>query len=182
MSHPFDRMGDVREWAPPGWHWELSPVGARSLVRNLGPVVDPDLLCWRSRGLGAVRREAAPEEVVRRRIWEEDEHVRRYLYLLDRSPDRGWSILQGSHISYDPVSIPHLWFVSIHGSAPGQRWLFVIVLVDYLFLYCYVPFVMCYVTGGLFIVDLYILLYCICLMLLIYIYFVIYFLSFFCIS
>jgi hypothetical protein len=35
-----------------------------------------------------VRREAAPEEVVRRRIREEDEHVRRYLYLLARSPDR----------------------------------------------------------------------------------------------
>jgi hypothetical protein len=88
MSHPFDQMGDVREWAPPGWHWEVSPIGAHNLVRNLGPVVDPDLLWWRSRGPGAVRREAAPEEVVRRHIREEDEHVRRYLYLLDRSPDR----------------------------------------------------------------------------------------------
>jgi hypothetical protein len=64
MSHPFDQMGDVREWAPPGWHWEVSHVGVRSLVRNLGCVVDPDLLWWRSRGLGAVQREAAPEEVV----------------------------------------------------------------------------------------------------------------------
>jgi hypothetical protein len=60
MSHPFDQMGDVRKWAPPGWHWEVSPVGARSLVRNLGPVVDPDLLWWRSRGPGAVWREARP--------------------------------------------------------------------------------------------------------------------------
>jgi hypothetical protein len=121
MSHPFDQMGDVREWAPPGWHWEVYPVGARNLVRNPGPVVDPDLLWWRSRGPGAVRREAAPEEVVHRCIREEDEHVCRYLYLFDRSPNRGWSILQGSHISYDPVSVPHLWFVTIHGSAPGRR-------------------------------------------------------------
>jgi hypothetical protein len=121
MSHPFDQMGDVRVWASPGWHWEVSPVGARILVRNPGPVVDLDLLWWRSCGTGAVRREAAPEEVVRRHIREEDEHVHRYLYLLDRSPDRGWSIIQGSHISYDPVSVPHLWFVSICGSAPGRR-------------------------------------------------------------
>jgi hypothetical protein len=91
------------------------------LVRNLGPIVDPDLLWWRSRGPGAVRREAAPKEVVHRRIREEDEHVRRYLYLLDSSLDRGWSILQGSHISYDHVSVPHLWFVSICDSAPGRR-------------------------------------------------------------
>jgi hypothetical protein len=90
-------------------------------VRNPGPVVDPDLLWWRSRGPGMMQREAAPEEVVRRRIREEDEHIRRYLYLLDRSPDRGWSIFQGSHISYDPVSVPHLWFVSVRGSALGQR-------------------------------------------------------------
>jgi hypothetical protein len=69
---------------------------------------------------------------------------------------------RGSHISYDPVSVPHLWFVTIRGSAPGLRWLFVI----------------CYVTGGLFVIvlhprnviDLYILLYCIRVMLLIYIY------------
>jgi hypothetical protein len=162
MSRPFDQMGDVREWAPPGWHWEVSPVGARSLVRNPGPVVDPDLLGWRSRGPGAVQREAAPEEVVRRRMKEENEHVCRYVYLLDRSPDRGWSILQGSHISYDPVSVPHLWFVTIRDSTPGRRWLFV----------------MCYVTGGLFVivlhpcnvVDLYMLLYCIHVMLLVYIY------------
>jgi hypothetical protein len=119
MSHPFDQMGDVWEWAPPGWHWKVSPIGARSLVRNPWRVINPDLLWWRSRGPDAVQREAAPEEVVRRRIREEDEHVRHYLYLLDRSPDRSWSILQGYHISYDLISIPHLWFVSIRGSAPG---------------------------------------------------------------
>jgi hypothetical protein len=77
MSHPFDQIGDVREWALPGWHWEVSPVRARSLVRNLGHIINPDLLWWRSRGPGAVQREAAPEEVVHHRIREEDEHVRR---------------------------------------------------------------------------------------------------------
>ena len=45
-DHPFDRMGDVRDWAPPGWHWEVLSE-ARRLVRNPGPVVDPDLLWWR---------------------------------------------------------------------------------------------------------------------------------------
>jgi hypothetical protein len=69
------------------------------------------------------RRDAkggGPEEVVHRRIREKDEHVRCYLYLLDRFPDRAWSILLGSHISYDPVSVPYLWFVSARGSAPGR--------------------------------------------------------------
>jgi hypothetical protein len=60
MSHPFDQMGDVREWAPLGWHWEVSHAGARSLVRNLGPIVDPDLLWWRSLRPGAVQRKWPP--------------------------------------------------------------------------------------------------------------------------
>ena len=80
----LDQRGDVRDWAPPGWHWEVLPSGTRSLVRNPGDVVDPDLLWWQSRGPRSVQREPAPEEVVRRRIREEDEHVRRYMYLLDR--------------------------------------------------------------------------------------------------
>ena len=58
-EHPFDRMGDVRDWAPPGWHWEVL-FEARHLVRNPGPVVDPDLLWWRSHGPQAVRRQPAP--------------------------------------------------------------------------------------------------------------------------
>src|SRR3954466_12147405 len=48
-EHLLDGMGDVRDWAPPGWHWEVISE-ARRLVRNPGPVVDPDLLWWRSRG------------------------------------------------------------------------------------------------------------------------------------
>src|SRR3954465_15734187 len=59
-EHPFDGMGDARDWAPPGWHWEVISE-ARRLVRNPGPVVDPDLLWWRSRGPKSVRRQPAPE-------------------------------------------------------------------------------------------------------------------------
>ena len=61
----------VRDWAPPGWHWEVLPSGAHRLVRNPGPVVDPDLLWWRSRGPHLVQREPAPPEVVRRCVREE---------------------------------------------------------------------------------------------------------------
>ena len=34
----------LKRLAPPGWHWEVLPSGTRSLVRNPGDVVDPDLL------------------------------------------------------------------------------------------------------------------------------------------
>ena len=36
----------VRDWASPGWHWEVLPGGARRLMRNPapGPVVDPDVI------------------------------------------------------------------------------------------------------------------------------------------
>ena len=83
----------VRDWAPPGWHWEVLLSGARHLVRNPapGPVVDPHLLCWRSRRPLLVRREPAPPEVVCRRVREEDEHVHRYMDAmagsLGRSPE-----------------------------------------------------------------------------------------------
>ena len=40
----LDPRGDVREWAPSGWRWEVLPSGTRSLVRILGDVVDPDLV------------------------------------------------------------------------------------------------------------------------------------------
>ena len=74
---------NVRDWAPPGWYWEVLPSRARSLVRNPGLVVDPELLWWRSRGPLSVRRQPAPPEVVRRHVREEDEHVRRYMVALD---------------------------------------------------------------------------------------------------
>ena len=36
----LDQRGDVRDWALPGWHWEVLPSGTRSLVRNPGDVVE----------------------------------------------------------------------------------------------------------------------------------------------
>ena len=86
--------------------------GARRLVRNpaLGPVVDPHLLWWRSRGPLSVRREPAPPEVVRRRVREEDEHVHHYMVALEGGRfSNTWQFLQGSHFSYDPVRVPSLW-------------------------------------------------------------------------
>ena len=55
------------------------------MVRNPapGPVVDPHLLWRPSRGPLSVRRKPAPPEVVRRRVREEDEHVRRYMAAMD---------------------------------------------------------------------------------------------------
>ena len=89
----------------------MLPSGARRLVRNLapGPVVDPELLWWRSRGPHSVWREPAPPEMVRRRVREEDEHVRRYMVALEGRFDYTWQVLQGSHWSYDPVMVPYLW-------------------------------------------------------------------------
>ena len=89
----LDQRGDVRDWAPPG---------------------------WQLRGPRSVQREPAPEEVVHRRIREEDEHVRRYMYLLDRYYSNSWSFLQKVpyHVSYDPVRVSSLWMRSAGGSAP----------------------------------------------------------------
>ena len=55
------------------------------MVRNpaSGPVVDPDLRWWCSRGPHSVQREPAPPEVVRRRVREEDEHIHRYMAAMD---------------------------------------------------------------------------------------------------
>ena len=119
-THLLGEGGDVRDWAPPGWHWEVVSSGTRRSVRNLGDVVDPDLVWWKSRGPHSVQREPAPEEVVSRRIREEDEHVRRYMYLLDSQYSKTWSFLQRvpPHVSYDPVRVPYLWMRSARGSAP----------------------------------------------------------------
>jgi len=112
--------GNVHDWHPPGWHWEVLPSGERTLVRNPGDVVDPDLLWWHSQGPQRVQREPATEEVVRRRIREEDKHVRRYMHFLDTDLNRRWSIIQRDpyHISYDPVMVPALWRQSARRSAP----------------------------------------------------------------
>ena len=116
-----DGMRNVRDWAPPGWHWEVLPSGQRHLVRNQGLVVDPELLWWRSHGPQSVQREPGPEEVVRRRVREEDEHVRRYMVQLDARFSNTWQVLQGSHPSYVPVMVPYLWVFTAHGSGTGSR-------------------------------------------------------------
>ncbi len=71
--------------------------------------VDPSLLWWRSRGPHSVQREPAPPKVVRCRVSEEDEHVRRYMVALEGRFSNTWQVLQGSHWSYDPVMVPSLW-------------------------------------------------------------------------
>ena len=121
-THLLDMTVTVYDWAPPGWHWEES--GVRRLVRNPGPVIDPDLVWWHLCGPGVVQREPAPEEVVQRHIREEDAHVRRYMYLLEREYRGSWSFVQRDpyHVSYDPVRVPSLWVsTTTRASAPGRR-------------------------------------------------------------
>ena len=117
-----ERPGDVRDWAPPGWHWEVLPSGARSLLRIPGPAADPDHIWWASRGPLSVQRwwELAPVEVVRRRIRDEDLHVRRYMMLLETAYTNTWCFLQRDpyHVSFDPVRVPSLWRVSARRSGP----------------------------------------------------------------
>ena len=91
------------------------------MVRNPGLVVDPELVWWRSHGPLSVQREPSPEEVVRRRVREEDEHVRRYMVALDVGFSNTWQCLQGSHPSYAPVMVPSLWVFTARGSGPASR-------------------------------------------------------------
>ena len=106
-----------------GWHWEVLSSGTRSLVRNPCAIVDPDLLWWRSRGPRSFQREPAPEEVVRRRIREEDEHVRRYMYMLDTPAvyNSTWQVFHRvpSHVSIGPVMVPVLWVMSARDAPRG---------------------------------------------------------------
>ena len=78
----LDQIGHVWEWAPPGWYWEALPTGGRRLVSSQ-PVIDPNLLWWRSRGPVTVPRLLDTMEVVRHRVSEEDEHVRCYMVALE---------------------------------------------------------------------------------------------------
>ena len=103
----LDQRGHVRDWAPPGWFWDVLPSGGRRLVRSQ-PVVDLILVWWRSRGPVMVPRLPDTAEVVRHRVSEEDEHVRRYMVALEGRFDNTWQVLQGSHWS-DPVMVPSLW-------------------------------------------------------------------------
>ena len=113
---PVEEVRHVRDWAPPGWHWEVSPSGERSLVRIPGPVADPDLIWWdpmgpHPYGLWHLRPQDS-EMVIRRRIRDEDAHVRRYMVSLARDYRNGWSFIQrdpNPGMSYAPVRVPYLW-------------------------------------------------------------------------
>ena len=118
----LSNTGSVRDWAPPGWHWEVLPSGTRSLVRIPGEVVDPDLVWWKIHGPRRDMREPAPDAVVRRRITEEEEHVRRYMWLLETQYSNMWQVLQRdpphSSYMYTPVMVPTLWVRCAPRSAP----------------------------------------------------------------
>ena len=68
--------------------------------------------------LGAAR--AGPDAVVRRRIREEEEHVRRYMWLLETQYSNTWQVLQRvpPHSRYVPVMVPALWVCCAPRSAP----------------------------------------------------------------
>ena len=73
------------------------------------PVVDPNLLWWRSRGPVTVQRLEDPVEVVRHCVSEEDAHVLRYMVALEGGRfSNTWQYLRGSHFNYDPVRVPSL--------------------------------------------------------------------------
>ena len=80
----------------------------RRLVRSQ-PIIDPNLLWWRSRGPVTVQRLEDPAEVVLHRVSEEDAHIRRYLVALEHKFSNTWQVLQGSHWSYDHTMVPSLW-------------------------------------------------------------------------
>ena len=63
------------------------------------PVVDPILVWWRSRGPVTAPRLPDTAEVVRHRVSEEDQHVRRYMVALEgRIPGRFFRDLTGAMI------------------------------------------------------------------------------------
>ena len=123
----MDDIGDVRDWAPPGWHWEVLPSGEHSLVRIPGPAADPDHIWWQpTMGPGSYvgqvwwHREQASEEVIRRRIREEDAHVRRYMWSFTTNYSNTWSFIQrdpNPRMIYAPVRVPYLWM----RTAPAQH-------------------------------------------------------------
>ena len=119
---PVEEVRDVRDWV-------VSPSGERSsLVRIPGPATDPDHIWWQPMGSGSHpdqvwwQREQAPELVIRRRIRDEDAHVRRYLSDLDRNFSNTWSFIQrvpNPNMSYAPVRVPFLWARSARSGPCG---------------------------------------------------------------
>ena len=86
-----------------------------------GPVVDPELLWWRSRGPLLVRREPDPPEVVCHYVREEDEHVSRCMAAMYVRFSNTSQVLQGSHPSYDPVMVPSLWVSTTRASGTASE-------------------------------------------------------------
>ena len=108
----LDQRGHVRDWAPPGWYWEVLPSGTRSLVRRQ-PVVDPELIWWWSCVPVMVGRASSTAEVVSHRVSEEDEHVRRYMVALEGRFDNTWQVLQGfNKLIYFTIYRSSLFLVS----------------------------------------------------------------------
>ena len=120
-GHLLGQMGHVRDWAPSGRYWEALPTEGRSLVRSQ-PVVDPILVWWRSRGPVMVPRLPDTAEVVRHRVSEEDEHVHRYMVVLEGRFDNTWQVLQVPHWSYDPVMVPSLWVYTARADTRRALW------------------------------------------------------------
>ena len=87
------------------------------------PVVDPILVWWRSRGPVTVPRLPDTAEVVRHRVSEEYEHIRRCMVALEGRFDNTRQVLQGSHWSYDPVMVPSLWVSTARADTRRSLWL-----------------------------------------------------------
>src|SRR4051812_43294829 len=98
-GHLLDQIGHVRDWASPGWYWEALPTGVRRLVRSQ-PVVDPNLVWWRSRGPVTVQRLEDAAEVVRHHVREENAHVCRYLFELEHGFSNTWQVLWAADRRY----------------------------------------------------------------------------------
>jgi hypothetical protein len=81
------------------------------------PGVSLVTVAWATIGAEAV----GPEEVVRHRVREEDEHVRRYMVALYVRFSNTWQVLQGSHPSYDPVMVPSLWVSTARTSGTASQ-------------------------------------------------------------
>ena len=68
-----------------------------------------------------MQREPSPPEVVRRRVREEDEHVRRYMAAMDVRFSNTWQVLWGDDPSYDSVMIPSLWVSTARASGNASE-------------------------------------------------------------
>ena len=67
-----------------------------------------------------MQREPALPEMVRRRVREEDEHVRRYMAAMDVRFSNTWQVLWGDDWSYDPVMVPSLWVSTARASGTAS--------------------------------------------------------------